>query len=186
MAGNFQNEYNLSVAGQLGALNSLYGAGDTTAGLLSTLDQARLGNMKAGIGAADAAITAQIWGPTQMLAVEAQRRGIPLQTLAAQYGMVLPAAQAFATKPVPPPARNPVQLGLRLIVRHHGRTSSGQGTQNTTRARPSIRCRSCRWLRAVHGRHEPGGLVRARSAAGCSARSATALWGPERSGRRED
>ena len=32
------------------------------------------------IGAADAALTAQNWGPTQQLAVEAQRRGIPLQT----------------------------------------------------------------------------------------------------------
>ena len=43
------------------------------------------------------ALTAQNWGPTQQLALEAQRRGIPLQTLAAQFGMVLPAAQAFST-----------------------------------------------------------------------------------------
>jgi hypothetical protein len=54
--------------------------------------------MQAGIGAADAALKAQTWGPMQMLQVEAQRRGIPLQTLAAQYGMVLPAAQAFGTQ----------------------------------------------------------------------------------------
>jgi hypothetical protein len=83
---------------QLGAINSLYGAGNTTGGLLSSLDQARLGNMQAGIGAADAANAAGMWGPTQMLAIEAQRRGIPLQALAAQYGMVLPAAQAFGTR----------------------------------------------------------------------------------------
>ena len=89
--------YNRALAGQRSAINSLYGAGGQTAGLLSNLDQARLANQQAGIGAADAALTAQNWGPTQQLAVEAQRRGIPLQTLAAQYGMVLPAAQAFAT-----------------------------------------------------------------------------------------
>ena len=89
--------YNRALAGQRSAIDSLYGAGGQTAGLLSNLDQARLANQQAGIGAADAALTAQNWGPTQQLAVEAQRRGIPLQTLAAQYGMVLPAAQAFAT-----------------------------------------------------------------------------------------
>ena len=89
--------YNRALAGQRSAIDSLYGAGGQTVGLLSNLDQARLANQQAGIGAADAALTAQNWGPTQQLAVEAQRRGIPLQTLAAQYGMVLPAAQAFAT-----------------------------------------------------------------------------------------
>ena len=90
--------YNQARNQQLGAINSLYGAGNTTGGLLSNLDQARLGNMQAGISAGDAANAAQMWGPTQMLAIEAQRRGIPLQTLAAQYGMVLPAAQAFGTQ----------------------------------------------------------------------------------------
>jgi hypothetical protein len=94
----FQNQYNLERGRQLDALNALYGAGNTTGGLLSSLDQARLGNKQAGIGAADAALKAQTWGPMQMLQVEAQRRGIPLQTLAAQYGMVLPAAQAFGTQ----------------------------------------------------------------------------------------
>jgi hypothetical protein len=89
--------YNRALAGQRSAIDALYGAGGQTAGLLSNLDQARLANQQAGIGAADTALTAQNWGPTQQLEVEAQRRGIPLQTLAAQYGMVLPAAQAFAT-----------------------------------------------------------------------------------------
>ncbi len=94
----FQNQYNLERGRQLDAVTGMYGAGNTTGGLLSSLDQARLGNMQAGIGAADAANAAQMWGPQQMLAIEAQRRGIPLQTLAAQYGMVLPAAQAFGTQ----------------------------------------------------------------------------------------
>lgn len=94
----FQNQYNLERGRQLDAITGMYGAGNTTGGLLSSLDRARLANMQAGIGAADSALNAQMWGPTQMLAVEAQRRGIPLQALAAQYGMVLPAAQAFGTQ----------------------------------------------------------------------------------------
>ena len=89
--------YNRALSGQRSAIDALYGAGGQTAGLLSNLDQSRLANQQAGIGAADSALTAQNWGPTQQLAVEAQRRGIPLQTLAAQFGMVLPAAQAFST-----------------------------------------------------------------------------------------
>ena len=90
--------YNQAQNQRVGAINSLYGAGGQTAGLLSGLDQARLSNQQAGIGAADSALRAQQWGPMQMLAIEAQRRGIPLQSLAAQYGMVLPAAQAFGTQ----------------------------------------------------------------------------------------
>jgi hypothetical protein len=93
-----QNQYNLERGRQLDAITGMYGAGNTTGGLLSSLDRARLANMQAGIGAADSALSAQMWGPTQMLAIEAQRRGIPLQALAAQYGMVLPAAQAFGTQ----------------------------------------------------------------------------------------
>jgi hypothetical protein len=96
--GLIQNQYNQNVASQLGAANSLYGAGNSTAGLLSNLDQTRLANMQAGINAADAANNAQIWGPQQMLQVEAARRGIPLEALQQEYGMVMPAAQAFGTQ----------------------------------------------------------------------------------------
>lgn len=85
-------------ARQLDAIKGLYAAGTSTAGMLANLDQTRLGNMQAGIGAADAANTAQMWGPQAVLAAEATRRGIPLETLQAQYAMALPAAQAFATR----------------------------------------------------------------------------------------
>jgi hypothetical protein len=89
--------YNQARGQQLGAINSLYGAGGQTAGLLSGLDQTRLGNMQAGIGAGQEAVQAQMSGPLLQLQAEAQRRGIPLQTLAAQMGIALPAAQAFGT-----------------------------------------------------------------------------------------
>ena len=45
--------YNRALAGQRSAIDALYGAGGQTAGLLSNLDQARLANQQAGIGAAD-------------------------------------------------------------------------------------------------------------------------------------
>jgi hypothetical protein len=42
-------------------------------------------------------VQAQMSGPMLQLQAEAQRRGIPLQTLAQQMGIALPAAQAFGT-----------------------------------------------------------------------------------------
>lgn len=98
LAPTFANQYNAERQNQLSAINSLYGAGGQTAGLLSGLDQAKFTNQQAGIGAADAANTAQNYGPMQTLQIEAAKRGIPLQTLASQMGLVLPAAQAFGTQ----------------------------------------------------------------------------------------
>jgi hypothetical protein len=90
--------YNQARGQQLGAINSLYGAGNQMAGLLSGLDQTRLANQQAGISATDAATQAQQYGPLLELQAEAQRRGIPLQTLAAEMGIAMPSAQAFATQ----------------------------------------------------------------------------------------
>lgn len=98
LAPTYANVYSTERGRQLDAITGMYGAGGQTAGLLSNLDQTRLGNMQAGVGAADAANTAQMWGPQAVLAAEAMRRGIPLETLQAQYAMALPAAQAFATR----------------------------------------------------------------------------------------
>lgn len=80
--------YNDARNQQLGAINSLYGAGGTTASTLSGLDQTRLGNMQAGIGAAGAANEASTWGPQAMLAAEAARRGIPMQHLGQLTGLL--------------------------------------------------------------------------------------------------
>jgi hypothetical protein len=91
------NQYNQNVQNQLGAANSLYGAGNATGGLLSGFRQQAMANQQAGIGAADQANQAQQYGPLLQLQAEATRRGIPLQTLAAQMGIALPAGQAFGT-----------------------------------------------------------------------------------------
>ncbi|HEY7246270.1 MAG TPA: tail fiber domain-containing protein [Xanthobacteraceae bacterium] len=89
------SQYNQNVANQLGAAGSLYGAGNTTGGLLTNLNQTALANQQAGIGAADSANRAQQYGPLLELQAQAQARGIPLQTLAAEMGIALPSAQAF-------------------------------------------------------------------------------------------
>jgi hypothetical protein len=89
--------YNTERGRQLDAISGMYGAGGQTAGLLSGLDQTRFGNQLQGLGAATAAQGFANDPFNQMLAVEAQRRGIPLQTLAAQLGLVLPVGQAFGT-----------------------------------------------------------------------------------------
>lgn len=87
LAPTFANAYAGERGNQLGAINALYGAGGQTAGLLSGLDQTAFGNRQAGMGAADAFMNAQNYGPNALLAIEAQRRGIPLQTLQALTGM---------------------------------------------------------------------------------------------------
>jgi hypothetical protein len=92
------NQYNQNVQNQLGAMGSAYGAGNTTGGLLSGLQQQFLANQQAGIGASQQATQAQQYGPMLQLQAEAQRRGIPLETLAAQMGIALPAGQAFGTQ----------------------------------------------------------------------------------------
>lgn len=77
---------------KLGAINNLFNAGGSTAGLLSGLDQTALGNRQAGIGVGQAGIDAQNAPAMQQLAIEAQKRGIPLGVLAALAGITTPIA----------------------------------------------------------------------------------------------
>lgn len=131
----FQSQYNLERGRQLDAIGALYGAGNTTGGLLNSLSQQRLANMQAGISAADAALGAEMWGPLQMLQVEAQRRGIPLQTLATQMGLVLPAAQAFGTRTGSESGTTAGTMSGTTSGTTSG-TSRGQGREQTTQSTP--------------------------------------------------
>jgi hypothetical protein len=89
MAPVITNQYNQNVQNQQGAANSLYQAGNTNAGLLSGLNQQGLANQGQGITASQDALSAGNYGANQMLAAEAQRRGIPVQALGmlAQIGI---------------------------------------------------------------------------------------------------
>lgn len=101
------NAYNAERDRQLGAINSLYGAGNTTAGLLSNLDQNAFANRGAGVAAAEQAMTARDAGPTGVLNAESMRRNLPLSNISNLLNLILPIA------------------GL-------GGQSQGTGTSNTT------------------------------------------------------
>jgi hypothetical protein len=77
----------------LQAANQLYNAGSATAGTLSALDQARLANQQAGINASSAALQARDSAANQLLALEAQRRNLPLQNLGNIQNLLVPLAQ---------------------------------------------------------------------------------------------
>jgi hypothetical protein len=81
----------------LNAAGSLYNAAGTTASGLSGLQQTNLANQQAGINAANAALAAQNWGPSQMLSIGQQQFGIPLQNLSQISAIADPLAQQFAT-----------------------------------------------------------------------------------------
>lgn len=91
------NQYNQDVQNQLNAAGQLYGAGNTTAGLLSGLNQQSLANRQAGVETSVMAQQARDSGANQILNVEAQRRGIPTQNYANLLGTIAPVAQAFGT-----------------------------------------------------------------------------------------
>lgn len=100
-AGNTTNAFQAGNAGagfgagqstgqfQAGNAGNLFSGGNTSAGLLSGLNQQGLANQGQGVQAAQDATTAQNAGPNAMLQAEAQRRGIPVQALGllAQIGI---------------------------------------------------------------------------------------------------
>ncbi len=83
------SQYNQNVNNQQGAAGNLYNAGNTNAGLLSGMNQTRLGNQAQGVTAAGAAGDAQNVGANSVMQAEAQRRSIPVQALGllAQIGI---------------------------------------------------------------------------------------------------
>jgi hypothetical protein len=92
------NQYNQDVQNQLAAANSLYGAGNTTYGLLNQDQAAANANAQAGVGVGTQALDAQNYDANSILAAEAQRQGIPIQNLTTLLGSVSPVAQAFGTQ----------------------------------------------------------------------------------------
>ncbi len=92
------NQYNQNVAQQQAAMGALYGAGNTTAGNLTGLQQTGLGNQQAGITASNAATAAQQYGPNLQLQAGMYGTQIPLSNLQAQSGILYPAASTFGTQ----------------------------------------------------------------------------------------
>lgn len=82
-------QYNANVANQQGAAGNLYGAGNTTAGVLNGTQTQANANTQVGTQAATDANTAASAGANETLQAEAARRGIPVQALGllAQIGV---------------------------------------------------------------------------------------------------
>jgi hypothetical protein len=82
-------QYNQDVANQLNAANSLYGAQNSTSGLLAGLTQQGLANQQQGVASSQDALNAQNYGPQQQLALAQLAQSIPAQNLAllAQIGI---------------------------------------------------------------------------------------------------
>lgn len=93
LAPTMLNAYNTERDRQLGAISGLYSGANTTAGLLSNLDQTSLGNRSAGIDASTAALQANDSSLNRQLEIEAQRRNIPMQNLQNVSGILGPIAQ---------------------------------------------------------------------------------------------
>jgi hypothetical protein len=86
-------QYNQDVANQMAATNALYGAGNTTANMLTQMQQNDLSNRGQGVAAAQSALDARNYGANATLAEEAQRRGIPVQALSLLAQIGVPIAQ---------------------------------------------------------------------------------------------
>lgn len=90
-------QYNANVQNQQNAANSLFGAGNTTYGLLNNTQATANANRQAGVGAASAALDANNWGPNGILTTESNAFSLPASQYQTLLGSVLPAAQAFGT-----------------------------------------------------------------------------------------
>ncbi len=73
---------------QINAQNNQYQAGNTTGGLLGNMQNQYNSNQQTGANAAGGALTAGNYGANALLAEEAARRGIPLDTLKQQGGLL--------------------------------------------------------------------------------------------------
>jgi hypothetical protein len=83
------NQYNQDVQNQLNAAGQLYGAQNTTSGLLSGLNQQGINNQLQGASTANDALAAQNYAPSQILNLEQLKQSIPAQNLGllAQIGI---------------------------------------------------------------------------------------------------
>jgi hypothetical protein len=90
-------QYNQDVANQLAAANDLYGAGNTTYGLMNDSQAAANANIQNGAGLASTALAAQNYAPNAILNAEQQAFAIPAGNYTTLLGAVSPVAQSFGT-----------------------------------------------------------------------------------------
>jgi hypothetical protein len=105
-------QYNTDVGNQLNAASSLYGAGNTTYGLLNANNATANQNFTNGVGTAGTALDTQNWGANATLAAEAQRFGIPASQYATLLGSIAPVAAQFGTQNGQSTGESTQQFGL--------------------------------------------------------------------------
>jgi hypothetical protein len=81
LSSTIANQYNQNVQNQQGAAQNQYNAGNTSAGLLSGINQASLGNQVQGISSANDAMAAKNYTPAQLLQLEQLKQQLPAQNL---------------------------------------------------------------------------------------------------------
>ena len=86
-------QFNQDVANQQNAANALYGAQNSTSGLLSGLNQQALANQQQGVASSQDALNAQNYGPQQQLALAQLAQQIPAQNLGLLAQIGIPIAQ---------------------------------------------------------------------------------------------
>jgi hypothetical protein len=91
-------QYNTDVSNALGAATSLYGAGNTTYGLLNGTQNQANTNFTNGIGAVSSGLNAENAAPTAAINAMAQQFNIPASQLQTLLGMVSPVAAQFGTQ----------------------------------------------------------------------------------------
>lgn len=91
------NQFNQDQQTAQNAMNSLYGAGNTTSNAISALQQQSVANQQAGIGAAQNALDANNWGANQVLNAQNLLNSIPTQNLGLLAQIGLPLANLGST-----------------------------------------------------------------------------------------
>ena len=126
------NQANQDTQTRLNAANSLYGAGNTAATTVAGMNQQGVANQQAGIGAANDALTAQNWGPQQVLAAQELVKSIPASDLGLLAQIGIPLAQLGTTSNSTSTTQNSPSLisditGLGGLLGSNGSKSGGSG-----------------------------------------------------------
>ncbi|MCA6114244.1 tail fiber domain-containing protein [Bradyrhizobium sp. WSM 1738] len=90
-------QYNADTDRAMNAATALYGAGNTTYGILNDNQAKANANFTSGVGTAGDAIDASNYGANAALRAEAQRFGIPASQYATLLGSIAPIAAQFGT-----------------------------------------------------------------------------------------
>jgi hypothetical protein len=92
------NQYNVDNTNRLNAAGSLYGAGNTTYGMLNQNQAAANQNFQNGVGSVSAGLNAQNAAPTAAINAAAQQFNIPVSQLQTLLGSISPIAAQFGTQ----------------------------------------------------------------------------------------